>query len=69
MKAILEIPNVLHEEKHCEDFLDCVEIYMKYLTKYGKQLGICYGQNSLKKFPISGEFINECENGYVEIVK
>ena len=69
MKVILNIPNVFYEEKECNYFMECLEYYMKYLTKYGKQLGICYGENYLEKFPIVGEYKNECVHGYVEIVK
>jgi len=68
MKVIINIPNVYYEEKECGEFLGCLEIYMKYLTKYGKQLGLCYGNNYLGKFPTPGEFRDECTNGYVEIV-
>jgi len=42
---------------------------MMYLTKYGKQLGVCYGLNSLGEFPVVGEYKNKCKNGYVEIVE
>jgi len=69
MKVILNITNVLYEEKNCDEFLECLEIYMMYLMKYEKQLGICYGNNYSKEFPIPGEYKNKCEKGYVEIVK
>ena len=69
MKVVLNIPNVLYEEKNCSDFLECLEYYMMYLVKYEKQLGICYGNNYSGKFPIPGEHKNECEKGYVEIVR
>lgn len=69
MKVVLEIPNILHEEKYCSDFLECLEIYTRFLIKFQKQLGLCYGLNSLEKFPIPSEFRNECQNGYVEIEK
>jgi len=68
MKVVLNIPNVFYEEKECNYFMECLEYYMMYLVKYGKQLGICYGENYSEKFPISGEFRNECIHGYVEIV-
>jgi hypothetical protein len=68
MKVIINIPNVYYEEKECGEFLSCLEVYMRFLTKYGKQLGLCYGNNYLWKFPIPGEFRDECTNGYVEIV-
>jgi hypothetical protein len=69
MKVVVNIPNTLYEEKICDEFLECLEFYMRYLIDYGKQLGICYGLNDIRKFPISGEFKNECINGYVEIIK
>jgi len=69
MKVVLNIPNVYYEEKPCNDFMECLEIYMDYLIKYQKQLGFCYGNNYLERFPISGEFRNECIGGYVEIVR
>jgi hypothetical protein len=69
MKVILNISNVYYEEKSCDEFLECLEIYMMYLTKYGKQLGVCYGLNSLREFPIAGGYKNECTHGYVEIVR
>jgi len=68
MKVIINVPNVLYEEKNCNEFLECLEYYTMYLTKYSKQLGVCYGLNSLKEFPIPGEYKNKCEKGYVEIV-
>ena len=49
--------------------MECLEYYMMYLVKYGKQLGICYGNNYLDEFPVVGEYKNRCKNGYVEIVK
>lgn len=49
--------------------MECLEYYTMYLVKYGKQLGICYGENYSKEFPIVGEYKNECEKGYVEIIK
>ena len=69
MKVIINVPNVLYEEKSCSEFLECLEYYIMYLTKYGKQLGVCYGLNSLKEFPVVGEYKNKCTNGYVEIVR
>ncbi len=45
MKVVVNIPNVYYEEKSCVDFLECLEYYMRYLAEYGKQLGICYGEN------------------------
>ena len=69
MKVILNIPNVLYEEKECSEFMECLELYMRYLVEYGKQLGICYGENYLDEFPVVGEYKNKCKNGYVEIVK
>jgi hypothetical protein len=69
MKVILNIPNVLYEEKECNYFMECLELYTMYLTKYGKQLGICYGNNYLDEIPIAGEYKNKCKNGYVEIVR
>jgi len=69
MKVVLNIPNVLYEEKNCSDFLECLEYYMMYLVKYEKQLGFCYGNNYSKEFPIAGEYKNKCVNGYVEIVR
>ncbi|ACB37246.1 virion structural protein [Betalipothrixvirus uzonense] len=69
MKVILSIDKVLYEEKECSEFLECLEIYMKYLTEYGKQLGLCYGNNYSNEFPIPGEYKNKCLNGYVEIVR
>jgi len=69
MKVVINIPNVLYEEKKCDEFLECLEIYMMYLSKYQKQLGVCYGLNSLNEFPVPNEYKNKCVNGYVEIVK
>jgi hypothetical protein len=69
MKVVINIPNVYYEEKSCSEFLECLEYYMMYLVKYQKQLGICYGENYSEKFPIVGEYKNECVNGYVEIVR
>jgi len=69
MKVILNIPNVYYEEKTCNDFMECLEIYMMYLVKYQKQLGFCYGSNYSESFPNVGEYKNECTGGYVEIVK
>jgi len=69
MKVVLNIPNVLYEEKECSEFMECLEIYMMYLTKYEKQLGVCYGNNYSERFPTVGEYKNECVHGYVEIVK
>ena len=69
MKVVINIPNVFYEEKSCDEFLECLEYYMMYLTKYSKQLGVCYGNNYLGKFPIPGEYKNECVHGYVEIVR
>jgi len=80
MKVVINIPGTLYEEKRCDDFLECLEIYMRYLTEYQSQLGLCYGNNYLWKFPVPGKYRNECvktyeENGvmkevrsYVEIV-
>ena len=68
MKVVINIPNVYYEEKQCGDFLGCLEVYMSYLVEYGSQLGLCYGNNYLGKFPIAGKHRNECTNGYVEIV-
>ena len=68
MKVILNIPNVLYEEKSCNDFMECLEYYIMYLTKYQKQLGFCYGVNFSERFPVPGSYKNECTGGYVEIV-
>jgi len=68
MKVVVNVPNVLYEEKSCSEFLECLEIYMRYLIDYQKQLGLCYGNNYLGKFPIPGRFKNECVHGYVEII-
>ena len=69
MKVVLNIPNTLYEEKMCNDFMECLEIYMGYLIEYQKQLGLCYGSNYLERFPTVREYKNECTGGYVEIVK
>ena len=69
MKVILNVPNVIYEEKSCDDFLECLEIYMDYLIMYQKQLGLCYGSNYLERFPVPGNYKNECTGGYVEIVR
>jgi len=68
MKVVLNIPNTFYEEKSCGDFLECLEIYMRYLTEYQKQLGLCYGSNYLERFPVLGRYKNECVGGYIEIV-
>ena len=69
MKVVINIPNVYYEEKICNEFMECLEIYMGYLIDYQKQLGLCYGSNYLERFPIVREYKNECTGGYVEIVK
>ena len=69
MKVVINIPNIFYEEKSCNEFLECLEIYMRYLTEYGKQLGICYGENYSGKFSTAGVYKNECIHGYVEIVR
>jgi len=69
MKVVINIPNVYYEEKMCNEFMECFEIYMGYLITYQKQLGICYGSNYLERFPVPGNYKNECTGGYVEIVK
>jgi len=69
MKVIINIPNIYYQEKECSDFMECLEIYMRYLVDYQKQLGFCYGNDYLEKFSIPGEYRNECTGGYVEIVK
>jgi hypothetical protein len=69
MKVILNIPNVYYEEKVCNEFIECLEIYMRYLIEYQKQLGLCYGSNYLERFSSTGKYRNECTGGYVEILK
>jgi len=69
MKVVINIPNVLYEEKECSDFMECLEYYTMYMINYQKQLGLCYGSNYLERFPIPGRYKNECTGGYVEIVK
>jgi hypothetical protein len=66
MKVIINIPNVLYEEKRCDDFLECLEIYTRYLIEYQKQLGLCYGSNYLWALPTPGRYRNECEKEYEE---
>jgi len=68
MKVVLNIPNVFYEEKSCDDFMMCLAYYLMYITKYSKQLGLCYGLNYVDNFPEPGEYKNECIHGYVEIV-
>jgi hypothetical protein len=68
MKVVINIPNVLYEEKSCNGFIECLEYYMSYLIEYQKQLGICYGSNYLERFPVPGRYKNECTGGHVEIV-
>jgi hypothetical protein len=68
MKVVINIPNVYYEEKSCDDFMLCLAYYLMYITKYSKQLGLCYGLNYVDKFPEPGEYKNRCVNGYVEIV-
>jgi len=46
----------------------CLAYYLMYITKYSKQLGLCYCLNYVDKFPEPGEYKNECIHGYVEIV-
>jgi len=66
MKVVINIPNVLYEEKKCDDFMECLEIYMRYLIEYQKQLGLCYGDNYLWTFSTPGTYRNECEKEYEE---
>ena len=74
MKVVIDIPNTFHEEKTCNDFIECLEYYMRYLIEYQKQLGLCYGNNYLERFPVSGRYRNECvktyeENGVIKEVR
>jgi len=69
MKVILNIPNVYYEEKTCNDFMECLEYYMRYLIEYQKQLGFCYGNNYSERFLMPGRYKNECTGGYIEIIK
>ena len=74
MKVVINIPNVYYEEKRCDDFLECLEIYMRYLIEYQKQLGFCHGNNYLWTFPVPGKYRNECvktyeENGVIKEVR
>jgi len=66
MKVVINIPNVYYEEKRCDDFLECLGVYMRYLVEYQSQLGLCYGNNYLGYFPVPGKYRNECEKEYEE---
>jgi len=68
MKVIINIPNILYEEKSCNGFMECLEVYMNYLITYQKQLGFCYGNNYSERFPTIKNYRNECTGGYIEIV-
>jgi len=66
MKVVINIPGTLYEEKRCDNFLECLGIYMMYLIEYQNQLGLCYGNNYSGYFPVPGKYRNECEKEYEE---
>jgi len=63
MRVILNVVQegkvILSETEECGDFMDCMIIYMDLLTRYGKELGYCYG--------LQPRFKVNCTRGYVEI--
>jgi len=66
MKVVINIPGTLYEEKRCDNFLECLGIYMMYLIEYQNQLGLCYGNNYSGYFPVPGKYRNECVKTYKE---
>ncbi|PSN81701.1 hypothetical protein B9Q01_10630 [Candidatus Marsarchaeota G1 archaeon OSP_D] len=65
MRVVLNVVQegkvILSESEECEDFMDCMVTYMDLLTRYGKELGYCYG--------LQPRFKVNCTHGYVEIKK
>jgi len=63
MRVILNVVQegkvILSETEECEDFMDCMVIYMDMLTRYEKDIGYCYG--------LQPRFKVNCTRGYVEI--
>ena len=61
LNVIQEGKVILNESQECEDFMDCMTVYMDLLTRYEKELGYCYG--------LQPRFKVNCTHGYVEIKK
>jgi hypothetical protein len=63
MRVILNVVRegnvILSESEECEDFMSCLTVYMDLLTRYGKELGYCYG--------LQPRYRVDCTHGYVEI--
>ena len=67
MKVVVDIPNVFHKERNCNEVMECLGYYLLYMSVLKKHLGACYGLNDVHKFPDPGRYVNECENGHLEI--
>ena len=63
MKVVLNVVQegkvILSEIEECDDFMDCMTLYLDLLIRYGKELGYCYG--------LQPRFSVDCTHGYVEI--
>jgi hypothetical protein len=68
VRLIVNVPGVIFRVRDYIDVFECLGYYLWYMSILRKQLGICYGLNDVHKFPDPGEYVNECEHGYLEIV-
>jgi len=68
VRLIVNVPGVVFRVRDCADVMECLGYYLWYMSILYKRLGVCYGLNDVHKFPDPGEYVNECEHGYLEIV-